>query len=296
VFKKPDLKAGVAPALERFRAAVAEGGYAVASRFIESSTYGGGSWFAHGTLATGVRVSDGLEYAVLLHADPPPKTMASVFKQAGYHTVLVQPGTTRPFPEGVIQGFETKYYSWLLGYQGPEYAWATMPDQYVLDFVHRRELEPARRAPAFIQYALVSSHAPWSVVPRVVEDWSRLEHGRIFHEYQTTFPIGWSNLKEGGAAYCHSLRYDFEVLQRYILERLQRNTLVIVMGDHQPTGAITLDDPSWAVPVHLVTKDRALLARFTAAGYVPGVFPPLTGPIPGMELFLPDLVERLSGD
>jgi hypothetical protein len=297
VFHNRYLNGGIGPLLEQFGAAMSEHGYYVASNFIDSTTYGGGSAMAHATLLTGVRIGDTMEFQVLLQSDPPPRTMASVFGQAGYRTVLVQPGTVRPWPEGEVNGFEKKYYAWQLDYEGCHFGWATMPDEYIVDVIHRKEIEPRDRRPVFIEYALVSSHAPWSVIPTAINDWSKLDHGRVFTDDKAVkFPLGWSNLNEAGPAYAYSLYYDFELLKRYIIERVTRNALIVIFGDHQPVAALTGNDPSWAVPVHVLSRDRALIERFNAAGYASGMTPPSTGSVAGLETLLPELMERLSGD
>jgi hypothetical protein len=294
VFRRPEHVRRLAPVHAAFASALGARGFSVATGLLDSPTYGGGSWLAHATMATGVPTKDGLDFALLLQTRPQPSTMAALFAQAGYHTVLVQPGTTRPWPEGEVHGFERKYYEYDLEYQGPSYAWATMPDQYVVDFIHRREVVTATR-PLFIEYALVTSHAPWALQPRLVDDWARLEGGRVYREQRPVrFPITWSNLAEGGDAYLESIIYDFAVLQRYLLEKSTRPALFIILGDHQPPGAVTGDDPSPAVPVHVVSRDRALVELFASAGYVPGMNPPVTGAVPGMETFLPTLLELLS--
>jgi hypothetical protein len=277
-----------------FAADLAAAGYAVASRSLDSSTYGGGSWLAHATLATGLRIGDGLEFAVLRQAHPHPATMASFFQQAGYRTVLVQPGTTRRFPEGEVHGFDRKYYAPDLGYRGPPFGWATMPDQYVLETVHQRELARPER-PLFVEYALVSSHAPWTVLPPVVDDWSRLQDGRLYRELPARrFNVRWDRLGDGGDAYLESLAYDFAVLGRYLARLAPRDALVIVMGDHQAAGSVTDYDPSPAVPVHVISRNRALLRLFDAPAYAPGLLPPAAPPPAGMETFLPELLARLS--
>jgi hypothetical protein len=277
-----------------FAADLDAAGYAVVSCALDSSTYGGGSWLAHATLATGLRVGDGLEFAVLRQAQPHPRTMAWYFQQAGYRTVLVQPGTTRRFPEGEVHGFERKYYAPDLGYRGPAFGWATMPDQYVLEAVHRREVAAADR-PLFVEYALVSSHAPWTVLPPVVDDWSRLQDGRLYRELPVRrFKVRWDRLGEGGPAYLETLAYDFAVLGRYLARLAPREALVIVMGDHQAAGSVTDYDPSPAVPVHVISRNRALLALFDGPAYASGLLPPPGQAPAGMETLLPELLARLS--
>jgi hypothetical protein len=205
----------------------------------------------------------------------------------------------------LVSGFAQKYYAMDLGYRGPSYQWATMPDQYVIDFVHRRELEPemssgvgagAGRPPLFIEYALVSSHSPWSLQPRLVEEWDRLrDGGAIFNDQEPVrYPVTWSTLQDGGDAYVTSLLYDLEVLRRYLAQRIKDDALVIILGDHQPSAEITGDSPSDGVPIHVVSRDRAFIRRFTDAGYVPGMHASAARPLRPMEGLLEELLRLFS--
>ncbi len=279
---RPDYARRVAPLLQAFQRDLDAHGFAASSGLLSSSTYGGRSWLAHATLRTGTRVDDGLAYSVLVETRPVPQMMAGFFKQAGYRTVLVQPGTTQRSPEGLVAGFDEKYYAMDLDYHGPAFKWATMPDQYVLDFVDRREVarapDAAPRAPVFIEYALVSSHSPWSLQPRFVADWDRLrDGGRVFNEIEPVrFAVGWFGLQDAGDA--------------YLTERIAGDTLVIFLGDHQPSAEITGDSPSYGVPIHVVSRDQALVMRFVSgAGFVPGMWPRAGEQAPRlpMERFLP---------
>jgi hypothetical protein len=294
VLRKPDFVQRIQPSYDAFAAALGDHQFTIRSGQLDSSTYGGGSWLAHATFAAGVSIKDGLEFAVLRQTEPAPRTLAGFFAQAGYRTVLVQPGTTRTWPEGEISGFQHKYYAPSFDYAGPPFGWATMPDQYVIDFLHRREVAGARQ-PLFIEYALISSHAPWSVHAPIIDDWSRIGDGRVFRDARPlVFPITWQNLGEAGEAYVASLSYDLRVLQQYIVNNADRPALYVVLGDHQPPGNLTDDDPSPAVPVHIIGRDAALVDSFAADGYAPGMLPPATGAVAGMETFLTTFLARLS--
>jgi hypothetical protein len=296
VYHRPEFRQRIATAHRAFATRVEGAGYSVATGLVGAPIYGGGSWFAHATLATGLRVGDGLDFGLLRATRPHPRTMAWFFRQAGYRTVLVQPGTTRPWPEGEVHGFDRRYYSFDLEYRGPRFGWATMPDQYVIDYIHRRELAVAAQ-PLFVQYALVSSHAPWSEQPTVVDDWSRLQGGTIFRQLAPRrFDVPWEKLQQGGPAYMEALVYDFDVLARYLSQLVTRDTLVLVMGDHQPAASITGQDPSWAVPVHVLSRERGLVELFTSDGdeWTPGMTPSVSArPLP-MENLLPLLLQQLS--
>jgi len=133
------------------------------------------------------------------------------------------------------------------------------------------------------------------MLPVPVHDWSKLEHGRIYHKSHVVhFPARRSSVEERATAYAYSICYDFDILHHYITERLTRDAFIIIVGDHQPVGEIDYDDPSWAVPIHVISQKRELIDRFRAAGYSTGMTPMATGPIAGMETFLPQLLELLS--
>ncbi|HEV8245150.1 MAG TPA: sulfatase-like hydrolase/transferase, partial [Polyangiaceae bacterium] len=151
---------------DAFESELGQKGFSIVSGLLDSPTYGGRSWLAHATLSTGMQTTNQLEYELVCTKKPKP--IARFFRDAGYRTVLVQPGTTRPWPKGEFYDFEQKYYAYNFDYAGPPYAWSTMPDQYVVDFVRRRELD-SRTRPLFIEYVLVTSHAPWSDQPQLVE-------------------------------------------------------------------------------------------------------------------------------
>ena len=289
---RPVFARRMADVYARFDTELAQHGFAAASSLLDSPTYGGGSWLAHATLATGVRASNQLEYSLLCEAKP--KALARYFRDAGYRAILVQPATTRRWPEGEFYGFDREYFAWDFDYRGPAFAWAPMPDQYVLDFVRRAEKDFSA-GPVFVQYTLVSSHAPWNRQPPLVDDWSKLGNGAIYARLDVLrYPVTWSDLSNAADAYIRSLEYDFEVLRRYIGEFVRDESLVMVLGDHQPPAEITEQNASRGVPIHVLSRRRSLVDAFVGAGYTRGMRPAATGKGLGMERFLPNLLKTLS--
>jgi hypothetical protein len=291
VFTSDRLSGPSKPVLDRFQSEVEARGFSVMSGSLDSTTYGGKSWLAHSTLATGIRVTNQLEYELVCSRRP--KVLARFFRDAGYRTVLVQPGTTRAWPKGELYDFEKKYYLWNFDYKGPPFAWATMPDQYVLDFVRKREFGPDQR-PLFIQYVLVSSHAPWSDLPPVI-GWESVGDGSIYHRTQNLhFDVQWPYFANAQEAYIRSIIYDFEVLRQYITRWVTDDSLVILLGDHQPVSDLTNNSEIWGVPIHVLSRDKELLKPFEARGYIPGMRPPLEGARAGLETFLGDFLADFS--
>ena len=292
MFDRPEHVSASQAAYAEFERVLGQNGFAIATGILNSSTYGGGSWLAHATLNTAISTSNQLEYDVLFAKKPKP--LARFFRDAGYLTVLAQPGTTRDSPQGDFYAFEHKYYAWNFDYQGPTYGWATMPDQYILDFVRRRELEK-RTKPLFLEYVLVSSHAPWNALPAVVDDWSTIGNGKIFHDMATRYwSIEWPNFDNATEAYNQSIIYDFEILKRYITRFITDGSLVIILGDHQPVAAVNGNDPQRGVPIHVLSKNPELVKPFFSRGYVSGMKPRLDGYTQGLETFMPNFIVDFS--
>jgi hypothetical protein len=292
-FELPEHARDTRAVFDRFQADLTALGFHIATGILNSSTYGGRSWLAHTTLNTGVPTTTQFEYDLVVEKRPKP--MARYFRDAGYRTVLVHPGTTREAPQIDLYGFEQKYFSWMFGYEGPKFGWATMSDQFVLDFIRRRELTPDRKRPLFIEYALVISHAPWNAIPSIVDDWSRIGTGKIFHDLPTErLPIEWPHFDNAGYAYAKTINYDFEVLRRFISQFIKDGSLVIILGDHQPVWEVNGGSAEFGVPVHVLSRDPELVRPFHARGYVPGIRPQLDNINEGLEKFYPYLLADFS--
>ena len=65
------------------------------------------------------------------------------------------------------------------------------------------------------------------------------------------------------------MSYDLELLTRY-LEGMERDAIVIIMGDHQPP-LLSREDSSFDVPMHILARDPALLQEFRDQGFVDGL-------------------------
>jgi hypothetical protein len=292
VLRSPAKAARVNPAFDTFERELGVRGFEIASSVLESPTNGGGSWLAHATLASGIRIDDQLAYDVVILEKP--LTVPDFFRRAGYRSVLVQPGMTRTYARGEYLNFDRRYDAARFDYRGPSIGWGRFPDQYVIDFVHRREAD-RRSGPLFFQYVLVTSHVPWSAEPPIIEDWARIGDGTVYREQPgVNYPAGWTNLTERAGAYCATIVYDLEVIRRYVAEFVREPALVIVMGDHQPVGHITESLEQRGVPIHVMSRRRELVEPFVRRGYTPGMRPKAFPPYVGMDRFLHDFLRDFS--
>lgn len=289
VFTRPRYRPAMEATLTGFSKRLDPQGFQALSTYLVSPAYGGSSWLAHDTLESGVRVKNDLESAALLRSALPP--MATYFRRNGYRTVSVMPGSRFPFPQGAYFDYEQVYYAPDFDYRGPTFGWAPMPDQFVLDWVRRREF--ARRdRPLFVRYVLVSSHAAFNIQPPFVSDWDLIGDGRIYYDHASIYyPIYWPDLQNAGEAYLRSLDYEFEIIGDYLTRYVATDALIIVMGDHQPNLQLTDPDEPWSVPVHVISRNPRLLDPFRKRGYTPGLIPAQPLPHAGMETFLQGFLE-----
>jgi hypothetical protein len=271
---------------------LANHGFAVRSGFLKSPAFGGSSWLAHGAIASGVDLSNQLIYDLLITSEA--TTIAPIFERAGYRTISVMPANEIPWPQDKFFGYQKHYYALDFEYRGPRFGWSTMTDQYVLEYIYRNEILP-RRQPLFIEFVLISSHAPFNSQPPYLEDWSQLGDGSIYHHKDAvTFPVVWPDLSNAAEAYISAMIYEMTVIKKFIEQYIDDDTLVIIMGDHQPTVQITGSGSSWSVPVHVISRNKQFLEPFENKGYTTGLIPGQMPPHPGMETFLIDFLKAFS--
>ncbi len=67
--------------------------------------------------------------------------------------------------------------------------------------------------------------------------------------------------------------YTYRWLGGYLQRPEPRESVMVWVGDHQPAASVSGEGASWDVPVHVITRDPALLARFVALGFRPGLEP-----------------------
>ncbi|MBQ1074478.1 sulfatase-like hydrolase/transferase [Micromonospora sp. C31] len=279
----PGVGAVLADGDRRLRAA----GFASRSGFLTSPTTGGGSWLAHATLLSGMWVDNDQRHRSLLASDR--STLGGAFRRAGWRTVGVMPAATRPWPEGAFFGYERFYDGRSLGYRGPKFGYAPMPDQYTLAAFERLERARADRAPVMAEIALVSSHSPWTKIPRLV-DWSRVGDGTVFHDAATGNPSS-----EPRAGYRRAVEYSLTTLVSYVEHHGDDDLVLVFLGDHQPAPVVTGARAGRDVPVTVVARDPAVLDRVAGWGWEEGLRPGPRAPVWPMDAFRDRFLTAFSG-
>ena len=261
------------PRLATFQGRLADADLAAASGYLTSPVVGGELWLAHGTLESGLWIPDRRLYDLLVASDR--LTLTKAFARAGRRTVTVRPAIIRPWPEGPLLGYQKIYAAKDLGYRGKPYSWVTMPDQYTLAAFERRERERPH-APLFAEVVLISSHAPWTPLPPVLERWSQIGDGRLFSRWAEAGDppeVVWRDPERVREQYALAIDYVLGVLASYAVRHVDDQTLLILVGDHQAAPLITGEGAGRDVPMHVISGARALLEPFLGFGFTPGMRP-----------------------
>ena len=264
------------PTLATMERRLKERGLHVVSGLLESPIRGGQSWLAHATVLSGRWIDNQLWYRLMLSTQS--STLIDDFKATGQRTLSIMPAITFAWPEGEAYGFDDIAVAKNIDYAGPALNWVTMPDQFTLDYTQRHLLGDS---PVFAQIALISSHAPWTPILPVIDDWETIGDGTIFAPWEHAGDppeVLWQDIERIRDHYAWSVSYAVEVTGRWAERVVDDKTLLIVLGDHQPAPLITGNNASAAVPVHIISGDPELLASFYTHGFVDGTMPTLASP------------------
>lgn len=288
-------------------------GLSVVTGRVTAATLGGQSWLNHATFASGLPITSQLRFELMMGS--PRATLIDDFNATGHETIAVMPGITRDWPEAERYGYDEVHTSSSMGYRGPPMGWASMPDQFTWQRVSEYSLA-TQNAPTFTELATLSSHAPWSPVIEMIDDWTTIGDGDVFDRWQgagSDYSNLWNDTEAMRRNYAPAIDYSLQAAtgfaRRYLgKDRLEGNekgnersvgagnhTLMMILGDHQAAPAVIGADPGRDVPLHVISDDPELLQGFLERGFRPGMFPP--GPeaaIPMQEMRA--LLHRIYGD
>ncbi len=261
-------------------------GFAARSGFLTSPVFGAGSWLAHGTFLSGLKVDNQQRYGTLV--DSSRLTLTKAFQEAGWHTVAVMPGTTQPWSEGKFYGLDQVYDFPHLGYRGSNFGWATMPDQYTFKTFQQDVYGQPNRGPVMAEIVTVSSHAPWEPLPRFLP-WDQVGDGSVYNGMGARLdaPQAIFNMDVGQvrANYLESIRYSLTTVVSYLATYGTDDTVLVFFGDHQPSPLVTGAHATHDVPVTIVAKDPKVLDRIAGWNWTSGLRPADNAPVWPMESF-----------
>jgi phosphatidylglycerophosphate synthase len=272
--------------LQKGDAQLRAAGFSARSAFLTSPTFGGLSWLAHSTLQSGIRVDGQRRYDQLVKNNR--LTLTRAFKRAGWRGVGVMPANRRAWPEGFSYYHYDKIYDRRnLGYRGPDFGLPPMPDQYTFMALQRLELAKRDRRPLFAEVDLVSSHAPWTRIPRLIPS-REVGDGSIFNRIppaEATKASLFGDAKRARSAYGDSIEYSLRSLFSFVQQSNDKNLVLVVLGDHQPATLVTGEGATHDVPISVIAHDPKVVDQVSGWGWQDGMLPRPNAPVWPMDTF-----------
>ena len=286
---------GIDAALRGDNASLASAGWSTRSAWVNAPGYGGASQLAHSTLQSGVWVNSLQRYAELIGTQR--FTLSDAFDKAGWHTVADDPRDEPSFPVGKsFYHFDQLLHRYNVGYHGPTFGYASMPDQYALAEFQRLELAPGHR-PVMAELDLVSSHWPWTPLPAMVP-WNQVGDGSIFDpmpaksESVITVDRSANTVRQ---AYGRSIQYTMKALTSWVTELNDPNLVLILLGDEQPGSPI--NSPGQAtheVPISIIARDPSVFRQSASWRWQNGLVPSPSAPLEQMSALRNQILDNFS--
>ncbi|MFE5408523.1 CDP-alcohol phosphatidyltransferase [Microbacterium sp. NPDC056569] len=279
------ISEGVGDVLRRGDDALAADGYASRSAWLTSPTFGGVSWLAHATLQTGVWIDSQAVYDLVVRTDR--LTLSSAFARAGWRTVSDVPSNRHPWDIGSsFYRYDTLLDATNVGYRGPSFGYARIPDQYTLKHFADHELAGAAR-PVMAEIDLVSSHTPWAPLPELVP-WAEVGDGSIYDAQLARSPQAdevWKDPETVRRFYGESVQYALGSMLSFLRNADDPDLVVVMLGDHQPASIVSGDDAGRDVPISVIAKDPAVFDTISGWNWTPGLRPSDASPVWRMDAF-----------
>jgi phosphatidylglycerophosphate synthase len=271
--------------LHQATASLGRAGWSTRSAWLTSPGFGGVSQLAHSTLQSGLWVNTEQRYAELVASRR--FTLSDAFDKAGWRTVSDSPENDPVWPPGTsFYHFDKLYNRFNVGYHGPAFSYASMPDQYTLAELQRNELGPGHK-PVMAEIDLVSSHYPWAPLPTMVP-WNKIGNGSIFDPMpahgETPLSILGSASKEH-QAFGKSIQYSMRALTSWVTELHDPNLVLILLGDEQPAGPITRPGASHKVVASIIARDPSVFRQIAPWRWQDGLLPGPSAPLEPMDAF-----------
>ena len=271
-YERDDLFEVIHPARQRLEQAANAQGRQVLSAFVKAAAFGGASDLSHLSFLSGIDLTDPIRHDLLLTTDRP--TMLDTFEQAGYRTIGLYPAMSWDWPEKSFYDFDRYHDAPSLDYRGPKFGLWWLPDQFSMARVDEMYPPDPDGKPRFLFYPTITTHIPFRPTPPYQPDWSLVTSDKPYSDEATAKAmadtIDWYDLLPG---YINTIEYTFRWLAGYQTLPQPRESVLILLGDHQPAGGITGPNASWDVPVHVITSNETIADRLRIHGFEVGVDP-----------------------
>src|SRR4029078_88077 len=125
------------------------------------------------------------------------------------------------------------------------------------------------------------SHTPWTKIPRLIP-WDRVGDGSVFGRVpveESTQAKLFGDARRARSAYGHSIEYTLRTLFSFVQRYGNDNTVMVVLGDHQPATTVSGQGASQHVPISVIDPDPRVMDHIAGWGWQDGVRPSPQAPV-----------------
>ena len=134
-------------------------------------------------------------------------------------------------------------------------------DQYVLNFATEK-IKKEVKEPFFLFYLTKNSHSPFISPKTIVKDWRSLNNGN-------KELIGYQFLRKPNFEdYLDSIKYQWDMLEDFILSNGNDDDVFVLYGDHQPHDLAQKEPHGMHTLVHVIAKNQKFIDGFGQYGFV----------------------------
>jgi hypothetical protein len=141
--------------------------------------------------------------------------------------------------------------------------------------------------PLFAEVDLISSHTPWTRIPRLIP-WDEVGDGSVFDrvplEESTTASL-FGDSARARKAYGLSIEYSLHTLFSFVQHYGDENTVLVVLGDHQPNTTVSGQGADHDVPISVIAHDPKVIDQIAGWDWQDGMLPSPRAPVWPMEAF-----------
>lgn len=276
LYKRSHFRSQYVTLLSELEQTLADSGWQSASNLSTAPTWGGGSWMSYASLLFGLRIDSHPQFLFLRNRyryDSYPD-IAHYLKSQGYRyfrlSSLSVELTEHEWEQYInFYGVDVWPRYRDMNYQGQRFSWGpSPPDQVALGFMHDYMGQHEYAAePKLMFFITQNSHYPWKPLPPIVDDWRR------FGKETFVAPSPAADLRGIDAQrrnYLASIEYELRTVVDFILRLRDENTIVVVVGDHQPPRVARRSD-GFETPIHIISKDSSVASHLSDYGFQSGM-------------------------
>lgn len=259
-------------------------GWQSATTLSNSTILGGRSWLGFTSLIAGIKIDNHPAYEKLVYRFTDYPHLINTLNAQGYHTYRLN--TMANFGEDFkkidsasgnffkLNSDWTKFNS--IPYQGYRYDYfGGIPDQYALNYWNDNVLKKDKQ-PYFLFFITLNTHAPFYLPPPLLTNWKDLDAIKTSPHEKVRAESG-----KPIERYALEVHYILSTIQQFILNKADTNSLIILIGDHQPAGMeymINGKTDLYANPMHIITQDEKWIRLLADQGFQRGMVPKLERP------------------